>query len=241
MYPDRTYGPKFNNAVNRDAKDVRNPTSALAPKKVHKPINFGNMQSLSYWKPTIVTRDYQREMPPNLVATSTLAVQNDPRKEELKRAKSTTYGANYCMPNKKLAANITQKEGIKLITQDLKTLGFRKKPHEATCRQKSYDLSKTALFSSSFNGASQDKFFSSFDKGYFNHTSNISQHNKMGLRKVDHYTPKSTLEMSTKAAQAIRDREKYSSMMTNKSGGAILATTGMNNPAPNRFNKVNVP
>ena len=53
-YPDRVYGHKFNNGYKKDG--VR--ANELHPKGVHKPLNFGNLQSLSYYKPTIVTRDY---------------------------------------------------------------------------------------------------------------------------------------------------------------------------------------
>jgi hypothetical protein len=36
-YPDRVYGTKFNSA-NKQPGDTKNPSSALAPKTVHKPI-----------------------------------------------------------------------------------------------------------------------------------------------------------------------------------------------------------
>ena len=59
--------------------------------------------------------------------------------------------------------------GINKIIGDLKTLGFKKKPHHQSCRQKSYDLSKTANFYSTYNGGSQLNFFTSFDNGYNKH------------------------------------------------------------------------
>ena len=64
-YPDRIYGPKFN-SVNRQIPGAKN-TSALAAKEVNKPIHFGNMQSLNYHNPTIVTRNYQHNAPPNII------------------------------------------------------------------------------------------------------------------------------------------------------------------------------
>ena len=64
-YPDRTYGPKFN-AFNNQG-DRSNEPSGLRPKNVNKPIKFNNMQSLNYYTPTIITRDYQREAPPNII------------------------------------------------------------------------------------------------------------------------------------------------------------------------------
>ena len=67
-YPDRVYGHKFNNGYKKDFEKA----NALKPKSVHKPLNFGNLQSCSYYRPTIVTREYQREMPPNPVEQTTL-------------------------------------------------------------------------------------------------------------------------------------------------------------------------
>ena len=66
-YPDRVYGHKFNNGYKKDFPKVSN----LMAKKVNKPIQFGNLQSMSYYRPTIVTREYQREAPPNLIEETT--------------------------------------------------------------------------------------------------------------------------------------------------------------------------
>lgn len=62
------------------------------------------------------------------------------------RKGTTSYTNNYIPPDKDLVMSLTQDEGIMNITDDFKMLGFRKKPHQNTCRQKSYDLSKTAGF-----------------------------------------------------------------------------------------------
>lgn len=67
-YPDRVYGPKFNEGYNKDFPKA----SLLWPKGIHKGIRFSNMQSLSYYQPSIVTREYQREMPPNLIDSTTM-------------------------------------------------------------------------------------------------------------------------------------------------------------------------
>lgn len=76
-----------------------------------------------------------------------------------------------------MAADISQTDGIMNITEDLKLLGFRKKPHMATCRQKSYELSKTACFWSTFNSNKQETFNSSFNNCYNEHKSDIAKHN----------------------------------------------------------------
>ena len=66
--PDRVYGHKFNQGY--DLSGIPK-SSALYPKAVHKGIRFSNMQSQSYYQPSIVTRPYQREMPPNLIEQTT--------------------------------------------------------------------------------------------------------------------------------------------------------------------------
>lgn len=71
-YPDRIYGPKFN-SVNRQG-DRTNEPSALNPKMVNKPIHYGNMHSLNYHNPTIVTRQYQYHEPPNIIDNHTQSI-----------------------------------------------------------------------------------------------------------------------------------------------------------------------
>ena len=87
-YPDRVYGHKFNAGYDKDHEKA----SLLKPKSVHKPIRFSNLQSQSYYQPTIVTREYQREMPPNLIRHTTrdhqTASASPGRKAEWDKAKT---------------------------------------------------------------------------------------------------------------------------------------------------------
>ena len=49
-YPDRTYGHKHNPGYSHENnKKGHHTSSALQPPRVHKPIAFPNMQSLSYY------------------------------------------------------------------------------------------------------------------------------------------------------------------------------------------------
>lgn len=76
----------------------------------------------------------------------------------------------------------------------MKDNGFKKKPHHESCRQKSYDLSKTAGFQSTFNGASQLNFFTSFDNGYDKHrASPVLIRNEGYGNEYPREVPKSTL------------------------------------------------
>lgn len=93
------------------------------------------------------------------------------------RKGATTSDFNFVKPNQALAATIKQDEGIRVLTDDFKMLGFRKKPHEASCRQKQFELSKTACFHSDFNGNMQGKFFNSFNNAYDDHRSDVHRMN----------------------------------------------------------------
>ena len=66
MKPESTFGVKYNQSYSTYTKALPR-ASTQEKKQVTRPIVFSHMQSNSYWKPTIVTRDYQREMPPNLI------------------------------------------------------------------------------------------------------------------------------------------------------------------------------
>mmetsp|Transcript_17867 Transcript_17867/g.30350 ORF Transcript_17867/g.30350 Transcript_17867/m.30350 type:complete len:114 (+) Transcript_17867:465-806(+) len=113
-------------------------------------------------------------MPPNLINEQTLANQQQTKapqrvkefEESRNLKRGTTYAQSFYQPNPQLAADTKQSEGMKQITSDLKTLGFRRKLHEGTCKQKSFELSKTAVFQSSFNTNCKKEFVSSFDQGY---------------------------------------------------------------------------
>lgn len=89
----------------------------------------------------------------------------------------TSSDFNFIKPNQALAACLKQDEGIKYLTDDFKMLGFRKKPHESSCRQKQFELSKTACFHSDFNGNMQGQFFNSFNNAYDNHRSDVARMN----------------------------------------------------------------
>ena len=102
-YPDRVYGHKFNNGYRKDYEK----SNGLKPKQVHKPLQFGNLQSLSYYRPTIVTREYQREMPPNLIEETTKLLQQEQTDSDFKQRymkasndqKGTTYAQSFFQPN----------------------------------------------------------------------------------------------------------------------------------------------
>ena len=90
-------------------------------------------------------------------------------------ARISTYTANFYKPAKELGQDKSQSVGTKMILNDFKTLGFRRKPNEACMRQKSYELSKTAIFQSSFNTNLKEDFIKSYNQGYQNHRSAFSQ------------------------------------------------------------------
>ena len=89
------------------------------------------------------------------------------------------YDTNFLPPGAGLGghwgANLHQDAGIKDITKDLKTLGFRKRPHEHSCRQKAYELSRTGNFMSAYNSNNQVTFMSSFNNSYDKHRLNLQK------------------------------------------------------------------
>ena len=48
--------------------------------------------------------------------------------------KGTTYAQSFYKPDPKKAAAMNETVGINKIIGDLKTLGFKKKPHHQSCR-----------------------------------------------------------------------------------------------------------
>ena len=118
-YPDRIYGSKFNSGYNK--VDRKAAICNGFPAQVNKPIRFGNLQSLSYYNPTIVTREYQREAPPNLVVKTTKRYQEEAgildRKAERENPDkvTTTYAQSFYKPNDNLRSKINQSPGIRKI------------------------------------------------------------------------------------------------------------------------------
>jgi hypothetical protein len=91
--------------------------------------------------------------------------------------KLSVYASNFIQPPEHLKSKPLETEGVNKIRSDLKLLGFRRIPHGNTMRQKSYELSKTAVFSSTFNTNLKEEFNYSFDNGYKNHLSTVSKMN----------------------------------------------------------------
>lgn len=117
-----------------------------------------------------------------------------------------------------------QQLGIKKISEDFKTLGFRKMPHETSMRAKQYDLNRTANFQSTFQNNEMVSFLSSFNNGYDLHRGSFVR-NQAGLNHkdskksmvlvtTDMFQPdyknsfKSKMQVQNTALQAMKDRNQ---------------------------------
>ena len=220
MHPDRVWSKK-------EDPNVQARYSKLGFKQVNKPLERVNVQSMSYYKPTVLTRNYQHDMPQNMLQTSTEEARahshydtqqvGGSQKNNKFMLKSTTYVQGFSSPNEKFLANLSQNDGIKQITQDFKTLGFRKRPHENSTRLKQYELNRTCMFPTNHTTNQKQTFIQSFDNGY-NYSKdacNVSQTENQFLRTrfnpsmfLQAYkdTRKSGMQISSKAVQAIHDR-----------------------------------
>ena len=138
------------------------------------------MPSHSFYKPTYPTRYYQTEAPPNVVPGYTEDMKDKchfNNSQQLKHTiRTTTNACKYPAPGEKWGADVKQLDGIKKITEDFKQLGFRKRPHEYSCRQKQYELSRTGIFATSYRSNNKHTFYQSFNNCYDKHKLTAAAH-----------------------------------------------------------------
>lgn len=108
-YPERTYGQRYTKGQQNNSPIK---ISGFAKEKlVTKPLERVNLQSLSYYRPTIVTREYQRDLPRNIIPENTRFIRANSMMGGNDK-KASTYYSNFYKPSRELLAETKQDQGI---------------------------------------------------------------------------------------------------------------------------------
>jgi hypothetical protein len=80
--------------------------------------------------------------------------------------KNTQTAITHSKPDLALMPKFENTQGIQSINQDFAILGFKRRPHENTIRQKMYELNRAGNFFRTFDNNNHIAFMDNFNKAY---------------------------------------------------------------------------